>query len=235
MSILPSILRPFPSLEPLPDPDLLALSKVLHTTQFRSGSQICREGDSGDACYFLVEGEVEVTTQLSDGRRIFLATLQPGTLFGQGALAHGRLRSADVRATCNVQVLALNRIDHQWALKLGARWAVHLQKLVCIYVIRQLRSAITQLRELAEGGTLEVEQNQQAYAPGPEAPSTPLSSPPRSEDTLLDGGHDASTTGRLITLIAETEATLAGEGVDLDAVQFVVDPDAAYRRRRPKL
>jgi CRP-like cAMP-binding protein len=232
MSILPSTLRPFASLKSLPDPALVALSKVLRGAQFRTGAQICREGDSGDTCYFLIEGSVEVTTQLADGRRIFLATLGPGTLFGRGGLVHGRLARADVRASCNVHVLTLRRLDYQWALDRGIPWAVHLQKLVCVHVIRQLRSAIRHLRELADGASPSLEHTPSSDQVGRGETVDESDSEPRPAGPPLPEGHDATTTGRLLTLIAETEATLAGEGVDLGSVQFVVDMDAERRTYR---
>jgi len=253
MSILPSTLRPFPSLHSLADVDLTALSQTLRSTDFRSGAQICREGDSCDACYFLVEGEVEVITQLGDGRRIFLGKLSPGTIFGQGALVAGQLRSADVRALSNVRVLALKRLDHQWALDQGATWAVHLQKLICVNVVGQLRSALERLRKLAAGEQPEVvapsvRKAASGAAKSIEYPDLPPGStayphePPRlkSEDVDIDlsapplEAHDASTTGRLLSLLAETEASFAGAGVDLGAVEVVVDEDAARRAHQAK-
>jgi CRP-like cAMP-binding protein len=233
LSVLPSTLRPFPSLQSLSDADLAALSKVLHSTQFRTGAQICREGDAGDTCYFLVEGDVEVTTQLGDGRRIFLARLEPGTVFGQGALVPDRLRSADVRADGNVRVLALGRVEHQWALDQGARWAVHLQRTLCVHVIRQLRTAIRRLRSLADGEEpsllpqqAPVETERKKFPSADMQDSRGSLAPPKLES------HDASTTGRLLTLIAETEASLAEEGVDLAQVRFVVDSDSERRSHK---
>jgi CRP/FNR family cyclic AMP-dependent transcriptional regulator len=234
-SILPSTLRPFPSLQSLPDADLAALSRMLHSTQFRTGAQICREGDVGDTCYFLVEGDVEVTTQLGDGRRIFLARLEPGTVFGKGALVAGQLRNADVRAASNVRVLALGRLDHQWALEQGASWAIHLQRSLCVDVIRQLRTAIGRLRALADGEELSlvpeqapVETERKKLPAGDKRDSGGSLAAPRLQS------HDASTTGRLLTLIAETEASLADEGVDLAQVRFVVDSDSERRSHKRK-
>jgi len=46
--------------------------------------------------------------------------------------------------------------------------------------------------------------------------------------------HDASTTGRLLTLMAETEASLADGGINLNDVKFVVDAESARRNRTRK-
>ena len=149
MSVLPSLLRPFPSLSELSDPDRASMAGSLVEVHFRAGAQICREGDAGDACFLLVAGRVEVSKLLPDGRRIFLAHLGPGAIFGQGALVPGQCRSADVRAEGNVQVFSLRSLEHKWALDQGLGWAIALQQLICVNVIRQLRSALTRLSDLA--------------------------------------------------------------------------------------
>ena len=246
MTVLPSSLRPFPSLSTLSDTDLAALSKVLTLATFRAGSQICREGDLGDSCFFLIDGEVEVTKQLADGRRVFLAELSAGTIFGQGGLVSDRQRSADVRAKNDVRVLSLRQLDHQWGLNQSAPWAVLLQRLICVHVVRQLRSALDRLLGLAaqeQGEVLNSAEMVTApkvtpYSPGATLVGTAdqaaeslgaisLSAPPIE-------AHDASTTGRLLTLLAETEASLADQGVNLKDVGFVVDADAARRTHQKK-
>jgi len=246
MTVLPSSLRPFPSLSTLSDTDLAALSKVLTLATFRAGSQICREGDLGDSCFFLIDGEVEVTKQLGDGRRVFLAELSAGTIFGQGGLVSDRQRSADVRARNDVRVLSLRQLDHQWGLNQSAPWAVLLQRLICVHVVRQLRSALDRLLGLA---TEEQERGLNASAMVP----PPMMTQHAPDGTLVANGdkgaeslgaislsappieaHDASTTGRLLTLLAETEASLADEGVNLKDVGFVVDADAARRTHHKK-
>lgn len=242
MTVLPSTLRPFPALSSLADSELAAMSKVLVETSFRSGSQICREGDAGDGCYFLVAGRVEVTKQLQDSRRVFLAHLGEGAIFGQGALVPGQSRSADVRAVGNVRVLTLRPMEHQWALGQGAAWAVLVQRLVCVNVIRQLRSALARLGDLAGAehpelftGTLSPSGGEIGGGSGRAEASPVLEDEPSESHPIPPlpaphlTSHDATTTGRLLTLLAETEASLANDGVDLDQVQFVVDEDAHRR------
>ncbi len=56
------------------------------------------EGDVGTCCYVLHSGEVKVVRRLSDGRRITLAHMGPGSVFGELALFNGERRSASVVA-----------------------------------------------------------------------------------------------------------------------------------------
>jgi monovalent cation:H+ antiporter, CPA1 family len=66
---------------------------------------IVRNGDRGDACYFIASGAAEVV--LSD-RRIPLGT---GDLFGEMALLTGMTRQADVVAMTYCRLLVLRKVD----------------------------------------------------------------------------------------------------------------------------
>ena len=72
---------------------------------------IVRQGEYGDTCYLLRSGQVEVVLwQEGDGERS-LATLGPGTLFGEAALLTEAPRNASVRALEPCELLALHRAD----------------------------------------------------------------------------------------------------------------------------
>jgi CRP/FNR family transcriptional regulator, cyclic AMP receptor protein len=268
----PSILKRFDALSELTGGDLLSMAEALQYTRFRAGAQLCREGDEGDGCYFLASGEVAVTKNLPDGRRVHLATLPERTLFGQSGLVPGQRRTADVKAEGNVEVLTLTRRQLEWGLRQKQPWAVVVQTVVAVALVRQLRSALDRLaalaadenpEEAAEGKTrasipkpmsvdfrrskkpAAVEQEiadiiEDAEKAPPAAPQDlePLELP--SEDELLGASDDwqalppvpemnedeALNTQGLLTLLAETESSIAGMGLDLEnSVSFVMDED----------
>ena len=66
---------------------------------------IVREGDQGDACYFIASGAAEV---VFPGRRIPLGS---GDLFGEMALLTGMTRQADVVAMTYCRLLVLRKVD----------------------------------------------------------------------------------------------------------------------------
>jgi CRP/FNR family cyclic AMP-dependent transcriptional regulator len=75
----------------------LASSAV--TVHWDLGGVVFEEGDRGDHCYVLHSGRVKVLRRFPDGRRITLARLGPGSIFGELAIFNGERRSATVQAS----------------------------------------------------------------------------------------------------------------------------------------
>jgi CRP-like cAMP-binding protein len=235
-------LRAFSELASLGDHALAVMAPVLELVRYRSGAQICREGDEGDGCFFLLQGDSIVSKNLPDGRRVRLATLPAGTLFGQSGLIPGQLRTADVKAEGEVVIATLTRRTLGWALGQGIEWAVAVQAIVAIALVRQLRSALDRLGELAasEDASAAAEGRTRASIAQPKGFDVDFSRrktasrmpavPEGAEDDyeplppIPEGGEDEQT-GQLLSLLAETETSLAGQGVDLGDIEFVFDED----------
>ena len=73
------------------------VSRKLQPTRFRQGEVIVREGDPGDAMFFIESGRVRVIRDLGP-RTLVLAEMAAGDLFGEMALLTGNPRSATVTA-----------------------------------------------------------------------------------------------------------------------------------------
>src|SRR5579872_1852930 len=89
----------------LNDQQLERVQKLLRARFVAPRELIVREGDQGDACYFIASGAAEV---VFPGRRIPLGS---GDLFGEMALITGMTRQADVVAMTYCRLLVLRRID----------------------------------------------------------------------------------------------------------------------------
>jgi CRP/FNR family transcriptional regulator len=79
--------------------ELDALAAKAATVHWDSGQIVFEEGDGGDRCYVLHSGRVKILRRFPDGRRITLARLGPGDIFGELALFNGERRSATVQAS----------------------------------------------------------------------------------------------------------------------------------------
>ena len=244
MSIDHGILTSFETLAPLGESGLRSMAPLLEQATYRAGSQICREGDAGEACYMLTEGTVDVIKNLPDGRRVKLATLPPGTLFGQAGLVPGQSRTAEVKANGNVTILSLDRARLDWSLRRGEDWAVAMQAIIAVNLVKQLRSALSRLGALAESadprsqitgtrhrdakrpialnpsfsGVKARAKNREELAREAEARDEAIADEVAGE-TVTSVPSDAP----LLELLRATESSLASAGWDTDNVEYVID------------
>lgn len=77
--------------------------------EFSPGELLLKAGESDDALYIMVSGEVEVVSTNSFGFVKRIACISEGSVFGELAFFDGQPRSASIRAISNGQVLRLSR------------------------------------------------------------------------------------------------------------------------------
>lgn len=101
-------LRGVPLFRYLPDESLRVL--IEHSTLVGAppGSILVQEGESGDAFYVVVYGNLRVSHQL-EGRHINLALLRPGDYFGEWSLLTGAPRAATVSALSQSELVCIER------------------------------------------------------------------------------------------------------------------------------
>jgi hypothetical protein len=93
----PRALRRIKILSGLTDDQLEHFTQFVEVEEIPQWSVIVKQGDPGDAMYFILEGELRVRISLLDKETI-LATLGPGEFFGDVSLFDQGPRSADVVA-----------------------------------------------------------------------------------------------------------------------------------------
>lgn len=77
---------------------------------FRDGQRVIEEGDSGDSMYIIRSGKANVVAHLL-GRRIELAVLGDGDVFGEVGFLTGRPRTASVIASGKLEVYEITRLE----------------------------------------------------------------------------------------------------------------------------
>jgi HlyB family type I secretion system ABC transporter len=111
MDDIEELLRDSPLLKFLPDEQRAQLYGLFQRERFEFGDLIVKEGDEADAFYVLAAGRARVVKMSVKGEELVLASLRPGSEFGDAALLGGGLRTASVRCSTSVEVLRLGRDD----------------------------------------------------------------------------------------------------------------------------
>jgi CRP/FNR family cyclic AMP-dependent transcriptional regulator len=82
----------------LEEREVREVAQVAVPRTWERGEVIFREGDPGDTCYLIRSGTVLLTREHQDGRRIALAELRVGGMFGELAMFRKEMRSATAEA-----------------------------------------------------------------------------------------------------------------------------------------
>ena len=144
-------LRKLASLKDYTNSELRLLASVAPAREFTPGAVLCKEGTSGQSCYLLALGEVQVKIQFDDGERV-LASLKAGQVVGQMALVDRSPRSASVVSSDETIALELTRDVFERLLKASSPLALRFQEQIAIAGIRQLRMATQRLGTLLISG-----------------------------------------------------------------------------------
>lgn len=101
-------LESIPLFRDLSEPSRELLRSRVIVRRERAGALIVSEGEPGNAFFVVSEGEVDVTKRSKSGS-VHLATLGPGTFFGEFALLSDRRRHATVTVLRDAVLLEISR------------------------------------------------------------------------------------------------------------------------------
>lgn len=102
----------------IPHQHIRLIAEQIEEQFVTAGTTIFEQGDSGDACYIITAGKVEISRHFSDGRSKIVATLEENAIFGESALLMDAPRNATVRVIepatlLKIDKLMFNGITHQ--------------------------------------------------------------------------------------------------------------------------
>jgi signal transduction histidine kinase len=106
----------------LPEDDVAALAATSRSMELAPGEVLMSEGSPPDAMYVVTDGELEISRH-AVGADLLLNVCGPGDLIGELGVAHGRPRSATVRARgpARVQRIGAEALDRLLAHPASAR------------------------------------------------------------------------------------------------------------------
>jgi CRP-like cAMP-binding protein len=99
-------LKRAPLFEDLSKKELTELARVTEDLEIGTGDVLCKEGETGQEFFVIVEGETEIT---SEGKRV--AARGGGDFVGEIALLEETTRTATVTAKTPLRVFVLTRQD----------------------------------------------------------------------------------------------------------------------------
>jgi len=139
-----SVLKRVPLFSKIEDKELEKIAEISHLKKYRKDEDIFSEGEVGDALYILVSGVVKVFRTSSDGRIKTLALLQKGDFLGEMAILEKEIRSANVRAVEDAEILVINKRDFEASLTSNPQIAFKIMETICA----RLRDADKQIESL---------------------------------------------------------------------------------------
>jgi serine phosphatase RsbU (regulator of sigma subunit) len=119
MTTREEVLHHVPMFSSLPEGDLRELASGLLPQDLEQGSLMFREGDKGNDCYIIVEGQVEIIKSLGTPDERLLGVRESGEAIGEMSLfSEDHQRTASVRAKTPLKLLVMKR-DHLESLLRG--------------------------------------------------------------------------------------------------------------------
>lgn len=194
----------------LREDDLEALADIADVHVWKPGASVFEEGDSGDDCVLVVEGEVEISKAAGTKSRV-VAVLGAGTLVGQLGLVDRDTRSASVRAKGRVVGLQFSRGDLEELLRDGDPLGVRLLTLAAVATIRQLRIAtrrLAELRRTRESVKRSHTARRQRVARGADPSIQPIPAEPPEEDAEATLENALRGSGMSLSILDQIEVSV---------------------------
>jgi len=90
------------------------VNKVTTPTSYRKGEVLYRPGETGESLFLLQQGKVEVYRLSPEGKRLVLANLRDGAIFGQMPFVGQTMYDSFAEAVddCTVRVMTRSDLEH---------------------------------------------------------------------------------------------------------------------------
>ena len=126
---------------------LHAFASAMKQREFKPGSDILHEGDTGSELFILIDGQASVYKSTAEGEPYKVANLD-GTLdpfFGEGGLLDAEARSATIRAETRCTCLILDNAALERLAGTHPQWTLPVIVRIAKAVMERLRKANTDL------------------------------------------------------------------------------------------
>jgi len=116
-------LRQFEFFQSIPPDVLQELAVRVQRVSFPRDALVFRKGDPGDACCFVLSGQLVAYTETEAGGRLVLQLYTTGDYFGEIALLHEQPRMASVESLLGSGLLRIDAETFSWLREAAPQWA----------------------------------------------------------------------------------------------------------------
>lgn len=131
-----------------------------------AGKTVYKEGDPGDAVYIIAEGKVEVLRKLGK-KKVRLAVLGKGSLFGESGVIRNTKRSTTVRALAPIDLMVIPKPAFDSVFKQDNPLALTLLRALCDR-LAQADMKLLHHQLYSDGATVDEVQRMRLMADSPE-------------------------------------------------------------------
>jgi len=134
----------------LNETEIAALERCAMHHVFAAGEKVFAADSEGHELMLIARGEIKVSLPKADGKTIHLATFSRGQFFGEMSFLDGRPHSADVHATRETELIAIDRKAFAQIAVGDPVMSVSVMRAIALAIADRLRHANAELREMRE-------------------------------------------------------------------------------------
>jgi glycine/D-amino acid oxidase-like deaminating enzyme len=145
--IAPALLQSFASFSKFSGREIGALLRLMRRWDLPQDTVVFTEDSPGGSCFVVLEGRIDVSVDAHRGQQL-LATLEPGSIFGQVSFLDGVPRSATCSVRSDAVLLEIEREPCQRLLASGSLTALKVLATLNEGLIAALRGADLRLMQI---------------------------------------------------------------------------------------
>jgi len=118
-------------IEFLPPVEIKRLAENSEFRTYQAGQMIFSKGAPGDAVMMIDSGRIAVSTAAADGRKIMLALMERGEIFGEISVIDGGDRTADAEAIADTGIVRIGKVEFISFLERNPQVCMTMLRLMC--------------------------------------------------------------------------------------------------------
>jgi SulP family sulfate permease len=134
----------------LNEQEIAALERCAQHHVYQAGDLVFSADSDGHELMLISRGEVKVSLPLANGKTIHLTTFSRGQFFGEMSFLDGRAHSADVYATRETELIAIDRKAFATVAAGDPVMSISVMRAVALAIADRLRHANAELREMRQ-------------------------------------------------------------------------------------